>query len=510
MYTVFLVDDEPLICEGLQRLLDWPSLGYRIVGSASSAEAAMEEIRRLTPDVVITDVRLTGMSGIDMIRRLRIEGYQGQFIVISGHADFTYAQGAIRYGAKSYLLKPIDERELAGELYAVKKILQAEGGARDTASTHGPQIELQWQQFLQRKGELPELPAPRALPAADGMLIAVLRPLGHFSEALDAGRLARIARACMPETGMQWLYITLHQAVLWSEADVPALDACLDQLMLRLQAETQAPYGAAIGPRVSDPTALPDAYDGAQALLDRRFLYGGKGVIRHRMPAPEAPDAPPNAKMAEKLADATLYQAREALCELLAQWRDRFIRAGGEEIGIKVAYSNLLTQVFTALDARCPVIPAEVYDRQALIEKIYLAPDIETLTRQFSEHMLALSEALTGILPDSSMQHALHYIEHNYRSNLSVESVAQALHYNAVYFGRKFKAFAGVSFTTYLENLRMEKAKALLLQDYRIYQIAEMVGIANVDYFSEKFKHHVGVPPTTYRQRQQGEDGGEG
>jgi CheY-like chemotaxis protein len=93
----------------------WEDLGCCVVGEADSGLAGLETVKRLHPDIVITDIRMPGIDGISMISRLEQElsdGERPKYIIVSGYSDFTYAQSAIRYGVKSYLLKPVDDDEL--------------------------------------------------------------------------------------------------------------------------------------------------------------------------------------------------------------------------------------------------------------------------------------------------------------------------------------------------------------------------------------------------------------
>ena len=111
MYKVVLVEDEDLIRRGLKFQMDWTSVGCVIAGEASSGEEGLEVIRAVQPDIVITDIRMPGMSGIDMLRK-SMEEFPHSTIILSGHADFKHAQDAIRLGVVEYLLKPVDFDEL--------------------------------------------------------------------------------------------------------------------------------------------------------------------------------------------------------------------------------------------------------------------------------------------------------------------------------------------------------------------------------------------------------------
>ena len=112
MYTALIVDDEERIRRGLTAILDWPQLGFTRVEAAENGRAGAQVAREISPDLVIADLVMPGMGGIEMIRQLRSEGLQSQFIILSGVADFKYAREAIDLRVATYLLKPVDEGEL--------------------------------------------------------------------------------------------------------------------------------------------------------------------------------------------------------------------------------------------------------------------------------------------------------------------------------------------------------------------------------------------------------------
>ncbi len=102
MYKLFIADDEAIIREGLRCLLDWETLGFTIAGEAANGDAALQFLLSETPDLVLLDIRMPGMSGLDVVRIAREHGYDGKVVILSGYSDFNYARTAIRYGVLSY------------------------------------------------------------------------------------------------------------------------------------------------------------------------------------------------------------------------------------------------------------------------------------------------------------------------------------------------------------------------------------------------------------------------
>lgn len=121
MTRVIIADDEVRICKLIMKLVDWDKIGMNIVGTAHDGVETLEIIEREKPDIVITDIRMPGYDGLDMIEKAKIINKDLEFIIISGYSDFEYAKKAIGYGVKDYLLKPINQEELLNALLKVKE-----------------------------------------------------------------------------------------------------------------------------------------------------------------------------------------------------------------------------------------------------------------------------------------------------------------------------------------------------------------------------------------------------
>ena len=135
MVRILIADDEMRVCKLIRYLVDWNSLGIEIIGEASNGKDALDFILQKKPDVVMLDIRIPKLSGLEVAEQARKQGYQGKIIILSGYSDFKYAQEAIRYGVEYYLTKPIDEKELEDILVHVKGDLDTEA-ATENAREH--------------------------------------------------------------------------------------------------------------------------------------------------------------------------------------------------------------------------------------------------------------------------------------------------------------------------------------------------------------------------------------
>ena len=126
MYTILIADDEPIIRQGLQYIIDWDEYGFSIIGQASNGMDALNQILSKSPDLVLLDIRMPKLSGLEVVREARKQGFQGKVIILSGFSDFNYAKEAIAHGVQYYLTKPIEEEELLTIVKDMKKQLESE------------------------------------------------------------------------------------------------------------------------------------------------------------------------------------------------------------------------------------------------------------------------------------------------------------------------------------------------------------------------------------------------
>ena len=119
---ILFVDDEAIVREGLKKCIDWEVNGFEVVGAAENGEKALAYLGQLSVNIVVTDIKMPVMDGLELIRNSRESGYDSKFLILSGYDDFQYAQRALRYGADDYILKPIKEEELLDALIRIRDL----------------------------------------------------------------------------------------------------------------------------------------------------------------------------------------------------------------------------------------------------------------------------------------------------------------------------------------------------------------------------------------------------
>lgn len=144
MIKLIIVEDEDIIRRGLVLTMDWQRMGAEVVGSAADGEEGLILAREKQPDVVLTDIRMPRLSGLELAEKLRLEGSMAKIIFLTSYADFSYAQQAVRLGAADYLLKPVDEQELAA---VMQRVSQKTAGCRRTSALADTGL-IDWQSRL--------------------------------------------------------------------------------------------------------------------------------------------------------------------------------------------------------------------------------------------------------------------------------------------------------------------------------------------------------------------------
>ena len=126
METVLIADDEKNIREGIKCIIDWEELGFKVCGEAANGEEALKQIYELRPSLVLLDIKMPKLTGLEVVENAREHGYNGKFIILSGFSDFKFAQTAIRLGVENYITKPIDEDELSEAVVRIGEQIKSE------------------------------------------------------------------------------------------------------------------------------------------------------------------------------------------------------------------------------------------------------------------------------------------------------------------------------------------------------------------------------------------------
>lgn len=531
MYRLLVVDDEPWIRERLCETIDWASLGVVVAGAADDGLQALELAECMKPDIILTDIRMPVMDGLELIRGLRENGNAAKVVIISGYQDFEYAQKAIKFGAFDYILKPVDDKELMGIIRRCASELNDKSEREQRMADAQRQIE-------DSRPGLRELFLISLLNGRFTGAGEIATELAHLGiEAINAPCLCLAVSPDQPEPDAV-LGCDLGSAIagivsviagktgpcdcLQAQADETlcllrgtqgeeelarqALEACAD-IRRAVRDSTGRTVTIGVGRAYAGLPMAPASCREAREALQYRAFLGGDSTYDIRAVGQDARRSSWRPGSLETLVNnikaGDKHNALATVNELIAS------AAGGENealpIDLKLLYINVMNAVLKTVlesgDAR-EEFPAYSMDFCVKLSRLQTVKEAEDWLSDAIGKVAGLYERnLTG-RPRKVVSRALDYIGRHFREPLTLNSVAEQFYFNPSYFCKIFKQETGEAFTKYLINLRVARAKELLDDPkLKIYEVAAMVGYEDVQYFMKIFKAMQGVTPMTYRER---------
>lgn len=522
MYQVLIVDDEPIVKIALRSMIDWESLGFHICATASNGEEALEMAERFHPDLMICDLKMPVMDGIDLIKTAKDRKMDCEFLVISNYEDFNYVRTALVLGASDYMLKvSISPEELTSQLQKIKTKLEEKQAQAQKEPENSVEASLlhqerhaAWREFFTHKS----YPLENLL-SITGIDISDLGPLAlceisfdwyvqQLETLPDTDLIRNTLKNALEHYDQRRIIffspgntlIVLPQKELERhQSTIAGLSARIEQLFR---------YYMPVCPAIICQDGLADllearkAYHHFQDLLDLTF-YGALGQIRadDYQLTTTVPDVSYKDLVSEILshADETcLDYASERIHELLQKCCDQNVMPP-KLIQYFVRFLSELEYRLTDVSAASHDMIAESY------EHIRNDVTLEELERHLEEVLKTVFTAADS-KPNAADQYSaevlqsLSYIQDNYSKKISLASVADHVGLSSGYLCRIFKDETGVSINSYINNLRMTRAGELLAdKNSYIKEVAISVGFEDQLYFSRLFKRYYGVTPSEYR-----------
>lgn len=532
-YTVLLVDDEAEIREGIIRKIDWAGYGFEIIGSAENGRDALEIAEAKQPDVVMTDVMMPFMDGLELGEKLIEIMPSVKLIIFSGADDFEYAQRALKMQAVEYVLKPIDAAEMGETLIRLRKKLDEEYEEKrnlETLRQHYidsiPVIKEQFlvglvdgridQEQLEHKSGISQLDLD-----AWGYTVGLLKLepnqkektaklFQNHDEVLVPTTLRQMADEILGTyakvTSFYYGDMVGIVANLYQKEDIFELVKGMDQVCKSMEKVYGLTVTGGIGTICHNPMELRYMRKEAQTALTYRISLGGGQAIYLGDVEPEKNTFLQFQGSDERELVAVIKLGNESdiheqVNRIFERLQEHMLSTEQLEvyfIEVKVAFLKLLQYY--------DLKPEQLFEET---DGFHIMDGIQSL--QDGKHwVLVKSLEMSRLIKESRVSSrsaittkAKDYVHENYADDkLSVEKMSQILHVSPSYFSSLFKKEMGVAFITYLTNVRMEKAVELLdTTDDKSYMIAEKVGYPDPNYFSYVFKKNYGVSPQRYRKR---------
>lgn len=506
-FKVLLVDDEPAALEGMQLWINWPELGFDICGTSSNGAEALEKIGELQPDLVVTDVRMPVMDGLEMIEAWQKQNVrQVSFAIVSGYSEFQYAQKALRFGITRYLLKPIDEEIAAKELGAIyKELVEERDRQRINRIASYEEAGILLKALINPPSNLPW--DPERVAALSGLREAWNVCLIHPSSASPAELREQISTYAEEREAMYMIDLDFGSLALVygydMERDGP--DGLrrireLESLCRRLRAHAAAGEGAA---NLQD---LAETHRQAQtAMLHRFYADDRTGITTYREVAELSFRCRyDQMELVDGVVAALQLLDKSGLEEALVRAADHFRRHYLAPDIVRKFAIHLSYQMLGHLK-EMPDQAAELqgkYDIPGNVSAICTLRELLGLLHAFGMECIDLLLEDKTRRSQGVVQNINAYIREHFREPLTIKKLAEVFYLHPVYLGQLLQKKNGVHFNEMIHDLRIEEA-VKLLQDGKLNngEVAERVGYANYGQFLKHFEKRIQMSPNEYRNR---------
>ncbi|MBB6732473.1 response regulator transcription factor [Cohnella zeiphila] len=513
---LMIVDDEVIIRTGLATVIDWREMGISLLPPAGSAEEALARLPEERPDILLTDIRMTGKTGLELAEEAARMLPRLEVVILSGYDDFIYTQQAIRQNVSDYLLKSSRPEEIIKTMLKVKKKAEERrvtltGEERRRREESMRRFRRWVEEGIPDAGERVELPGDRALPFGEeaglggAWTVALIAAGGWGASVKEASLLLFAVDNALKDTlpCVSFAQDGRIAAALRSDAGSPCAEA-YRAAFAKIERVLKCKLTVVFGTEAKHPRELHASYAAADEAFgfkplmkpavwsfdDVRHRQGGQSVCtaeeEKELSSLLLENDPMRLKAwaqtyARALAEdaeatpATFEAALQSVVIAAHRWLDRALAATGRD---------------SAQEAR-PAMPAG---------KLGTAPG-----ELLFQHLYGIMELYHGKLAGGQASHvrrALAYIEEMLGEDVRLRQIASRVHLHPSHLSDLFKKETGMRFVDYVTKKKMERAADILLSSpAKISEVAGMVGFGDVKYFGQMFKKYAGKTPSEYRER---------
>lgn len=511
MRNVLLVDDEPLIVEGMQSIIDWNANHMQIADTARNGVEALAKLDGLSVDLVITDIMMPQMTGLELIREVKVRSPLTKFIILSGYEEFNYVREGITLGVENYLLKPVN----IDELEATIKHMQNDWEREEIRQI---QMDQSWKilrnNILQRwanetidakefreRAQLLELPLTKLRYCAAALRIVTDHELDdpQVYSPLIAEQCEIIGRnqlpygceiICFPDqegdiivlfasTGMEeeWQYHALCGMKQWITAD------------------TGASVWGVKGQSKQSYLGFPQSCKHVKQWLQNHLFSDSETFI---VISDNGREADPAYEQREPAMDQFHKLLRDGKSLEVDRFIDDFFEVQAEEgHPARTPFFNSAIQLMLA--AKTLEKTPDYGGVFGPLSRIHTCSGLKQLVKRVIHQTLDTYHATERDYSPHVMA-VLDFVKNTYKEELSLKTLSQKLDLHPNYLGQLFQQEAGTSFSDYVNQYRIERATHLLLySDKKTAEVATEVGYWDTSYFYRQFKKYAGVSPTELR-----------
>ncbi len=539
MAGILVVDDLPVIRSGIIHILEQNLPQRGPFFQAADGQSAVMQARAHKPDIVFMDIKMPNQSGLQAMAQIKAELPDTRIVILTAYNEFAYIQRAIQQGARDYLLKPVRPQHLVdvvekiyAEIIAERRQMKTMDMVKDSLQKTLPVVEANLIENLIR-GTLPETETVEETLALLGkwlnrpaVILAKVDQLENLLSVYSSSelqkiyhRMVEIVRETMPEPQrclVGYSYPARIVAVVSCDQALQSVDRlyALSQ-QIRAKIEEQMPFTVTIGlgNACADWRSIPLSY--AEASLARRTqsrIAGNQSLHIGdvaRLPGNNKEGSFYRVQREQELIEAIKLHQMQLALDLTTQIVEYFIERFKDQDDFVNAVKNNCSELVSLISWAVVGMGCEeravleIFQHQIIsLKGLTELADIRAWTINSLMELFQLSSQQTQV--QRVIDRALDYIrEHFDRSDLSLNSVAEAVNLSPSYLGAQFKRQTGTTYINFLTTLRIEEAKRLLRStDLSIQSIADKVGYPNVTNFYRHFQRLVGMTPAAYRKKE--------
>ncbi|WP_427050569.1 response regulator [Paenibacillus sp. TC-CSREp1] len=540
MYKLIIVEDELLMRVGIRSMLNWEEHGFCVAGEASNGREALEMALEKAPDLIITDIKMPVMDGLQLIQEASNVIKHCKYVILSNFDELHYVKRALKLGAADYLIKSeINEHSLIQLLETIREKLQSEQklihGFPPASADYSKSLRYLKDSFFQdivsgfisNHDMLLKAEELQFRIQSDDLVVIkfivnhveqVKRKYIEKGEKLLRFSILNIMEEVIPSrwakeifvesSAEYWVVVNAGSSV---ESDVKATQTDLDKLIRKIMSSLKdfmnLSLTAGVSSVVPDFTMIRRACQEAEAALEERFFAGAHPIL-HVQQVREQPGRQEvvimlNTEQEQRFKKICVSQNKEGMQQFMDEIRSELLTMQADESSVRKQYIVMMETMHAHLlhvssRSKLPV------SRQSPYEIVLYGECWHEIHNNVVAHMLDTFHAYSQSAQELSYTDlAIDLIHKYYAEDISLQSAASQINVNPSYLSRLFKQEKGENFISYLTRVRIEHAKAYLLnRELKVYEIADKVGYHNYTYFSKIFKKNAGLTPEEYREQQ--------
>ncbi|WP_300379984.1 response regulator [Clostridium sp.] len=503
MYEVMLVDDEKLITQGLMNIIDWESLGLKVVEIAQNGQEALNKFKEKGIDIILTDISMPKLTGLELIKEVRAINSNTKFIILTGYDEFTYAKEAIKYGVESYILKPINEEELEEVLIKMVEDLDYKKKEKNKLIDKGRKL-IQYidgrldESYIYHVKDLISIEFEGRLYTVSNITTNTTKEKGEDCLSIDEViyKYTTEKYEILQKYDGQSILINSWDKDISRNEIINYYENIKDKIIKECNEEVFI----SIGDTVSDIRSLKDSYNIAK-VLKKYMLTEGMNKCIYRERVKQIKEHKINFKeemdyINKLIIEKNNKDLEKYICDILEN----------KKLTPKNIY-DFSTKVIILIDDISNEFKLDKkYGRDSISNTIIELCNESTRENVKSFIIREIEELIEAMYTNTIkyspvVQQIINMVNDKYYEELSLKTLAAQYNINSSYLGQIFSKETGSSFSEYLNKTKNMKAKELILNtSMKINDIAKVVGYIDTSYFYRKFKKYYGVCPSTLRE----------